>query len=105
MWHGVLLACREANPYLGIVALVLLGYRVGPTLFVLGWQTAIARTLWAGYILLTAIGAVVSQAVNSRVTSLTLGFTILHLSTITLMAFWDFGLARGVRDRDRDLAR
>lgn len=94
----VLIPMRAINPGLAIVALVALGYRLGPALFQL-WQRPepltvyekqerIARVIFAGYILAAALGAAQSIYLNNAVGPVTILWFLLHLSVIITMFRW-----------------
>lgn len=81
---------RHINPYLGTVALVALGFRLGPALVFakMSGQDRAARFLFAGYILAAVIGGAQSIFLNNTVTLATPLLTALHVGVITLMIRW-----------------
>lgn len=92
--------CREINPYLAVVALMVLAFRVAPTVFVLGKRTAVARAIFAGYIAATALGAWEGQRVGNEAIYVSPIISVLHICVIVLFVSWDFGLSQGIARRD-----
>lgn len=100
----VFAACRAINPTLAVVALVMLGWRLGPAMLrywdnrrqltVYERQERDARLLFAGYLLASGLGAAQYIALDTPAGPVSCLLTVLHVMTGVVMFRWQSPLER-----------
>lgn len=81
-------AMRSVNPYLAVIAVIVLTMRVTEAWAERPGREQMGHLLFIGYISAAALGAVQGALLGSPVGPTTAVLTVLHVVTITLMAAW-----------------
>lgn len=87
----VLETLRTVNPWLAVIALGLLSYRVGMHWYTRPGSERGVRAVFIGYVAATGLGAAQANILGSPVGPVTLLLTGLHVSLIVLMLRWQPG--------------